>query len=171
MAAPTDGTMTSSCLCRGVAFSAAGAPIVHAVCYCDDCQEGARRIEALPNAPPVLDPDGGTDFIVYRKDRVECTRGAALLTTHKLKPGSPTRRMVASCCNSAMLLGFDDARHWVSMYRTRFPGAVPPVQMRICTKFRAGRGEIPDDAPSYPRYAFPFLTKLIGARIAMLLGR
>jgi hypothetical protein len=49
----------------------------------------------MPNARPVQDPDGGTAYILYRKDRVKCSRGAALLKSHlplqmrirtKLKP-------------------------------------------------------------------------------------
>jgi hypothetical protein len=51
---------TSSCVCGRVRCEAAGAPILSGVCYCDDCQEGGRRIEALPHAAPVLDADGGT---------------------------------------------------------------------------------------------------------------
>jgi glycosidase len=45
-------TRHSSCTCGRVRCQAIGAPIVSLVCYCDDCQEGARNIEALPNAAP-----------------------------------------------------------------------------------------------------------------------
>ena len=79
-----------------------GAPIVHTACYCASCQEAGRRIEQLPDAPPVLDADGGTDCVLYRKDRVRCVQGGERLEVHRLKPESPTRRMVAVGCNSTV---------------------------------------------------------------------
>ena len=107
-----------------------------AVCYCDDCQKGARQIEALPNAGAVADPDGGTPYILYRKDRFACTKGADLLKSYKLKQTSATNRVVATCCNSAMFVNFDRGPFWVTAYRARFHGDLPPLQLRICTKFK-----------------------------------
>ena len=163
--------LTATCACGQVAYEATGKPIVSVVCYCDDCQEAARRIATLRNAPPILDPDGGTAFIAYRKDRIRCTKGTALLVKHKLRESSPTNRVTAACCNAAMVLNFDDSKHWVSMYRARFQGDAAPPQMRICTKSKPGRGALPRDIPSYPGYPFRFIAKLIAARFAMMLGR
>lgn len=60
-----------ACVCGKVEYEATEPAILSVVCYCDDCQEGAHRIEALPNAPPVLDADGGPPAsVLYRKDRV-----------------------------------------------------------------------------------------------------
>ena len=164
-------TLIASCSCGSVQLEAIGAPVASAVCYCDDCQEGARQIEALPGARPVQDPDGGTAYLVFRKDRVECSKGASLLKRHKIREKSATNRVVATCCNSAMLLDFDDGKHWVSAYRSRFKGDVPPLQMRFCTKFKHEDVVVPSDVPSYSTYPLKFLMKLLGARIAMLLRR
>jgi hypothetical protein len=169
MSIPQKNILKASCACGSVAFEAQGAPIASLVCHCDDCQEAACRIEALPNAPPVRDADGGTGYIVFRKDRVRCTHGAALLSPHKIRETSPTNRLIATCCNSAMLLNFDDSKHWVDFYRIRVQGHVPPIEMRVGTKFATR--EIPKDVPTYPRYAPKFIAKLMAARIAMLLGR
>lgn len=49
--------MIARCAGGSVEYEAAGNPILGVACYCDDCQEGARRVEALPGAPPVRDPD------------------------------------------------------------------------------------------------------------------
>jgi hypothetical protein len=163
--------MRAACACGNVELEASGAPIVSVVCYCDDCQEGSRQIETLPNAQPVLDPDGGTAYVVYRKDRVRCSKGDAYLKRLKIRPDSATNRAIATCCNSALLLDFDDAKHWVDVYRSRVQGELPPLQMRVCTKFKPAHGEVPNDVPSYPRFSLRFLGKLLGARIAMLLGR
>ena len=111
-----ESTLTASCRCGAVAFEATGAPIVSTACYCESCQEAGRRIEQLADAPPVLDADGGTAFILYRKDRVRCVHGGERLTEHRLKPDSPTRRMVSNCCNSAMFLEFSRG-HWLTLYR------------------------------------------------------
>ena len=157
------------CSCGSVELETTGAPILAATCYCDDCQEAGRQIEQLRNAPRVLDPNGGTDFLLYRKDRLKCTKGADLLLDHKLKERSATRRVVATCCNSAMFLDFQKG-HWFSVCRARFAGDVPPLQMRIQTKSRPQIARDPGDIPSYAGYPPKFMLKLGVAKIAMLFG-
>jgi hypothetical protein len=70
-----------------------------------------------------------------------------------------------------MFMKFEDARHWVPVYRTRIQGELPPLQFRICTKFRTQNGELPDDVPSSSMYPFGLMLKLAISKIAMLLGR
>jgi len=161
----------ASCACGSVELEAIGAPIVGAVCYCDDCQTGARRIQALSNAAPVQDADGGTAYLLYRRDRVACTKGAERLKRLKIKDKSATNRVVASCCCSPMMLNFDDGKPWVSVYRARFEGDVPPLQMRINTRFKAGSSPLPSDLPRYTGFPLRFIVRLVGAWIAVRLGR
>jgi hypothetical protein len=162
---------TARCTCASVELQAIGAPITSVACYCDDCQEGCRQIEALLNAHPVRDPDGGTAYVLYRKDRVECSKGAQFLQGYKIREKSATNRVVATCCNSAMFMNFDDSKHWVPVYRARFQGDVPPLQMRICTKFKPENSDVPSDVRGYSTFPFRFVAKLVTARIAMLLHR
>ena len=161
---------TPSCACGRVVCEAAGAPIITSVCYCEDCQEGGRRIEALAGAPRVRDDDGGTPLVVYRDDRFRCVAGEDLLVAHKLKDDSPTRRMVASCCNGGMFLKFGPG-HWVSAYRHRFTADLPPIEMRSNVRRRKSDSPLPDDAPAYAGFPPTLIFKLLGARIAMWLGR
>ena len=73
--------------CGKVKLEAFGRPILTASCFCASCQEAGSRIEQLPSAPPVLNPDGGTDYVLYRKkDRVQCVTGQEYLEEHRLKP-------------------------------------------------------------------------------------
>jgi hypothetical protein len=116
-----------------------------------------------------MDPDGGTAYVVYRKDRIECSSGKEHLQSLKIRPDSVTNRVVATCCNSAMYLGFDDSKHWVDVYRSRVQGVVPPLQMRMCTKFKAAPDDTPTEIPSYPGYPVALLARLLAARIAMWL--
>ena len=171
MAKPLQATTIANCACGHVALEAMGAPINSVSCYCDDCQEGARQIQSLPNAAPIQDPDGGTAYLVYRKDRVRCLKGASLLRQHKIRENSATNRVIATCCNTALFLNFDDSKHWVDVYRSRCHGSVPPVQMLICTRFRPEGVTIPTDVPGYPRYPISLLMQLIIAKAAMLLHR
>ena len=157
---------TASCRCGAVVLEVVGAPIVHTACYCASCQEAGRRIEQLPDAPPLLDADGGTDFVVYRKDRVRCVQGGERLEAHRLKPDSPTRRMVAACCNSAMFLDFTKG-HWLTLYRASMPGSVPPLEMRVMTADRREGVVLPDDAPNYATHSGKFMWKLLAAWISM----
>jgi hypothetical protein len=145
--------------------------MVTAVCYCEDCQNAGARIQGAPGAQPVLDADGGTAMVMFRKDRLRCVEGADRLVPTKLTPKSPTSRFVATCCNSAMYLGFDDAKHWVDVFRNRVTGEPPAIEARICTRFRPAGADMPADAPAHPGYPPSMIPKLLGSKLAMLFGR
>ncbi len=164
-------TRIARCSCRKVVIEAFGAPIASTVCYCDTCQEGSRRIEASPNAAPILSPDGGTAYILYRKDRVKYVTGAELLKGYKIDEKSTTSRMVATCCNSAMVMQLGNPMHWVPIYRGRFHDDVPPLQWRICTKFKPANAEIPNDVPASAMYPAGLMWKLLTSKIAMVFGK
>lgn len=127
-------------------------------CYCDTCQQGSRRIEDLPGASSVREPDGGTAYTSYRKDRVTYAKGKELLKDYMLAENPKTIRVVASCCNSPVLMRFDDARHWMPVYRARLGPNAPEIQMRICQ-------------PSHREYPAAFILKLLSSRVAMLFRR
>jgi hypothetical protein len=162
--------LSAVCQCGKVKLEAVGRPILTGSCYCTSCQEAGRRFEQLASAPPVLNPDGGTDFVLYRKDRVQCVTGQEYLEEHRLKPDSPTRRVVAACCNSAMFLDFTKG-HWLTMFRDRFPAGAPPLEMRVMTEQRRGGTELADDVPNYAGHSGKFMLKLVAAWIAMGLRR
>lgn len=159
---------TAACQCGEVRFETRGKPILSAVCYCDDCQAGARQIEAA-GGPPVADPDGGTALTLYRKDRLTCVAGANRLRADKLKPASRTVRYVADCCASGMYIGFDKGPFWVSVMNNRL-AAPPRPEARIMTRFRTSVAPYPDDAPTYAKYPASMLAKLLAARIGMIFG-
>lgn len=162
--------LTARCSCGSVELEAVGDPITSIVCYCESCQEGSRRIEALPNGRPVCDPDGGTACVLYRKDRVEYSRGSQLLRGHKLGEESSTNRVVATCCDSPMFLDFAKG-HWLSIYRTALRGDPPPLEMRVHIRSKPAGSDLPNDVPNYPAYSPKFMAKLFAAWIAMLLRR
>lgn len=161
----------AGCACGQVELEATGPPISVLVCYCDDCQEGARRIEALPGAGPVMEADGGTALALWRKDKLKYTRGESLLKGTRIRERTSTQRMVADCCKSAMLIRFDDRRPWVSVFLRQVRGAAPPLEMRIMTKFRPAGPDFPDDLPSYRTFPLRLPARLVTAQIARLLGR
>ena len=160
----------AKCQCGKVKFEAVGSPILSVSCYCASCQEAGRQFELRTSAPPVLDSDSGTGFILYRKDRVRCMMGQRYLEEHRLKPDSATRRVIAKCCNSAMFLDFTKG-HWLSMFRNRVPTGAPPLEMRVMTKERRAGVELADDLPNYGGRSGKVMLKLIAAWIAMGFGR
>lgn len=170
MSGPLKNHTTARCTCGSVEIEAIGDPIVSTACYCASCQEGSRQIEALPNGRPACDSDGGTAYVLYRKDRIEYSKGAQLLRGCKLRDESSTNRVVATCCNSPMFLDFEKG-HWLSIYRTVVQGDLPPLEMRVHTKSKPAGNDLPDDVPSYPGYSLKFMTKLFAAWMAMLLRR
>ena len=164
-----DDTLISTGQCGNVRCQGVGRPIISGVCYCDDCQAGATMLEALDGAAPVAEPDGGTHYLTYRDDRFSCVQGADLLQACQISPDAPTRRMVASCCNTAMFLKFSKG-HWTSAYARRFAGDIPLVEMRTQTQFRNSSLPLPDDAPSYRTFGPKLFWRLIISRIAMICG-
>lgn len=161
------GTLQSeriaTCACGQVALAAVGEPIVAAACYCTSCQTAGRQIEALAGAPSIIEEDGGTGFVLQRKDRVRLLRGAEALREHRLKPESSTRRVVANCCNTAMFLEFSSG-HWVSIYTRRFaPADRPPLEMRTMTRDRPAGVAFADGLPSYRTHSGRFMWRLFAA--------
>ena len=166
-----DNIIAATCACGKVEIEATGASIMTGICYCNDCQAGGRMIEALPNAPKVLNDDGGSDYILHRKSRTQVVKGAELLKPLKLKEGSGTNRVIATCCNSAMMLNFDGAQHWLDLYRNRITrGPAPPVQMLVCTKTAPAPERLPKGVPNYPGLSLRFIGKMIRDRLAMAVG-
>lgn len=159
------------CACGNVEIELTGKPVISVVCHCDDCQAGSSMIESRPGAPAILDAGHGTPYALYRNDRINCIRGEELLEGSKLRAESTTSRMVASCCNSAMLVQLDDILHWTPVYRDRFASGAPPLEVRINTKFKPDGVELPNDLPSVAGIPLSFVARMIIARIAMILGR
>ncbi len=160
------GSLTASCRCGAVALAVSGPPIVRVACYCASCQEAGRQIGQMSDAPPVLGADGGTDFVLYRKDRVRCVRGGERLDARRLKPESPTRRLVATCCNTAMVLDFTKG-HWLSVYLSRLPEPQPPVDMRVMTADSPKDVALPQDAPNDAGRSGKLMCRLLAAWAAM----
>jgi hypothetical protein len=106
------------CQCGKVQLEARGTPIVTTICHCSGCMEAGHILENIAGAAPILDANDGTSFELFRKDRVMCVSGADKLREHRLKDTSPTRRVVATCCNSFMFLDFTKG-HWVSIAHDR----------------------------------------------------
>jgi len=161
---------TASCECGKVTFETLGEPILAGVCYCDDCQAGCKMLEELPDAPPAMDEDGGSNYLTFRDDRVTITSGEKLIKSYKLKEKAPTKRYVASCCNSALYVKFSMG-HWKSTFRNRYISETPPVEIRSQTQFRTSSLPFPDNAPTYKKFPLSLFGKLIKARIAMAFGR
>lgn len=164
MIAPT--SHIARCACGSVEVEGIGSPISTLSCYCDDCQAGAKLIEALPGAPPILDAAGGSACTLYRKDRFRIRRGETLLAGIRLRPGTPTERIYATCCNSAMFVRFDSGPFWIPIYRDRLMGDLPPLQMRVNTRFAPDPLAIQTDVPQHrgiaPRFAFQLVLAMVG---------
>lgn len=74
--------------------------------------------------------------------------------------------MVAACCNSAMFLDFAKG-HWLTLYRSRLPESVPPLEMRVMTGARREGVVLPSDVPNYAAHSGKFMWKLLAAWILM----
>ena len=152
-----------ACSCGAVAFALEGDPIIAAECHCASCREAGGRLEALPAAPPIRETNCGTRFALWRKDRVRLLRGADHLSSFRLKPDSPTERVVATCCNAPMYLSFKHG-HWLSLYARRWPDGIgPTLEERTMTGDLPDRAALPDDVPNSRRQSARFFAKLLWA--------
>ena len=99
-------------------------------------------------------------MVLWRKDQLECVRGSERLEGHRLTPESPSRRIVASCCQTPMFGDFTKG-FWVSIYRDRIDGAAAPT-MRVMTMDTPGGVALPDDGlPRFRRRPGKFMLKLL----------
>ncbi len=163
----TPPKMTSAtCRCGKVELRIIGKPILRGICYCTSCQQAGRLHQAETGADLVLSEDGGTDYVLYRKDRVRCVGGGDLLEERRLKPETPTRRMFARCCNTAMFLDFTKG-HWLTIYRDRLGEDIPPATMRMMTADRPAGAGLPDDMANYRGHSGTFMLKILRAWISM----
>jgi hypothetical protein len=156
-----------SCACGQVRLEVAQAPIMVAECYCASCREAARRMGGLPGAPGVVGAHGSTHFVMYRKDRVRITAGQERLRNFRLGPEAQTRRVLASCCNTPVLLEFKGG-HWASLYGNLWHGqALPAAELRTQTA-DAPAGSIGDEAlPAGGWETTKFYARLLAAWAAM----
>ena len=167
----TNPIHVAHCRCGAVEIGAWAEPIVVTACYCDDCQAAAQQIAGSAPSAPAASADGGTEFMLFRRDRIACTRGAERLTTMKLTAASKTRRMIAGCCTTPMYVGFDDKKPWVSAFRASFGADAPPVEMRICTRFGRSDDKANDGLPSHPGYPPAMIVRILAAWPPMLFSR
>lgn len=160
-------TVDLSCSCGQVALRIEREPIIVTECHCTSCRTAGGALAALPLARPMLDPNGGTPFVLYRKDRVAFTQGQDLLTAYRLKPDSPTRRVIASCCNTPVFLEFQHG-HWLSLYSGLWPeGTSPAPELRTVISDRLGLPALDGDIPAGRLRTAGFYARLLGAWIAM----
>jgi hypothetical protein len=163
-------TTSATCRCGKVKLQIVGEPILRGICYCKSCQEAGRLHQAATDADGILTEDGGTDYVLYRKDRVRCVGGGDLLEERRLKPDSPTRRMFARCCNTAMFLDFTKG-HWLTIYRARLGDDIAPATLRVMTAERPDGAALPDDTTNSRGVSGKFMLKLLRAWIAMRFRR
>ena len=166
----TNPTHVAHCRCGAVEIGAWGEPIVVTACYCDDCQAAAQQLAASATSASA-NADGGTEFMVFRRDRIACTRGAENLQAMKLAAASKTRRMIAGCCKTPMYVGFEDKKPWVSAFRASFGADASPVEMRICTRFRKSDDKANDGLPSHPGYPLAMILRILAVWPLMLFSR
>lgn len=118
----------------------------------------------------MLDADGGTSYLLYRRDRIACTKGKQALTRIQ----AYTR--LTNTTHGGLLLQFRDAarvheRALAYDVSQTFPRDAPLIEMRIMTRDRPESAQLSDDIPNYRTHNGKFMWKLLSARTAMPFGR
>ena len=124
-------------------------------------------MEALPGAPPVVGTEGGSHYVLYRKDRVQITRGRERLRHFRLSAKTQTRRVLATCCNTPVLVELKGG-HWASLNANLWHGqSLPAPDLRTQTGDLPDGVALDDSVPSGGWETTKFYGKLLGAWIAM----
>lgn len=165
----TQNRFSAVCACGKVAFEADAAPMLRLLCHCDDCQAANAIVDALPGGKSGCTPEGATDSTLFRRDHVRCVRGQEHLEALKLRPDSPTTRMLATCCNS--LVGNYFNNWWPHVALRTFCADAPTVtpSFRIFTKFATDKSRIPNDLPHYATFPVTFGLRLVGMALQLKL--
>lgn len=160
-------TQQLSCACGKFHIELEGAPFITTECHCNSCREAAHRLADLPLAQPMTEANGGTPFVLYRKDRVRFPDGAAQLRAYRLCDKAPTRRVVTTCCHSPVFLEVQGG-HWLSLYASLWPETSrPPTQIRTMTSDLQDPTVLDRAIPSGKWTIAGFYAKLLAVWIAM----
>jgi hypothetical protein len=154
------------CRCGETVIELTGHPIQSVICYCESCRTAARGFERDLGAPQTVNASGGVDYCLYRKDRVQIARGAHHLRAYRLKPDSPTRRVVASCCSAPMFVDFTPG-HWLTIFRDRLSGQTPEPQICVMTRDKSEGLPLSNAIPAYDRLSPRLMIKLLAVWAAM----
>ena len=157
----------ASCRCGQVRFAVSGAPIMHVACYCTSCRTAGRGFEQTPDSPPVVTDDGGTDLVLYRKDRFVQTTGAGLLSEHRLKARLADPADGRDMLQHPRAAGLHQAGHWVSVYRACLAGDLRAADARSATQEKPVGVTLPEDAPNHATRPGAFMWKLLSSWAAM----
>lgn len=154
------------CQCGRTTIALTGAPILSATCYCRSCRTAGHGFEQQPGAPRTVNASGGVDYCSYRKDRIRIAQGARHLREYRLTPGSPTRRVVATCCHSPMFVDYTPG-HWLTVFRDRLSGKAPRSQMLLMTRDRPEGAVLPAGIPAYDSMPPRLMVRLVLSWAAM----
>ena len=160
-------TVHLSCTCGKVALEVTGDPIIVAECCRNSCRTAGDRLAALPGAPAFRTSYGTKPYVLMRKDRVRFVGGTEQLREYRLEPDSPTRRVVATCCNTPVFVEFKGG-HWLSMYASLWPEAVrPKIDLRTMAGDLTDPSILPTDALNLKGQSGGFFARLLWAWVAM----
>ena len=141
-------------------YEATSPPLMSVICHCSSCQKAAERIEEKDRAPAVSDAHGGTPLVVFDGRDTECVQGEELTEGMRLNDSTITQRIIATCCNSALMLDFDKGPYWVSAFHDRVEDA-PAPEWRVQTKDAANPEKLPNDVPAYRAWPATFFFRLL----------
>ncbi|WP_444922498.1 GFA family protein [Microbulbifer sp. CnH-101-G] len=155
------------CQCGSVSMTTAGNSIICAECLCTDCQNGGEFLQKREGAPNILDKNGATKFVLYRKDKIAFHGSLENIKSYYLTKSSKTQRVIASCCNTPMFLEFKGG-HWLNIYALLWPEkAKPTSEVRTMTHSRREGVVLTNDIPNLKTHNVSFYTKLFSAWISM----
>lgn len=111
---------TIVCQCGQFHMEVVGASLLSAQCHCNSCRKAALELSRYGPARALTEDNGGTNYTLFRKDRVIFPDGLDGLYAYRLSPTAPTRRVLTRCCATPVFVEFMGG-HWLSIYTSMWP--------------------------------------------------
>lgn len=143
-------TATLTCTCGEVVLSLAGPPLNRLECCCMDCKKALHWCHSTLRGPELT-----TAYVdlVYYPNCFQIEQGGEFLDVYMIKEGYSTKRIVATCCGTA-LMG-DHPFYQGAKFVT-----YKPAQLKNCELMRAQRrifeaDNTPDEKATIPKFIRP----------------
>lgn len=166
---PVNNVHRLQCRCGQVQLDVRGTHIASAECHCNSCRGAAVRLLGESATPAtLLEPNGGTRYVLYRKDRVHIVCDPARLRQFRLGASTKTRRVVTACCRTPVFMELHGG-HWLSLYASLWPTSTrPALELRTMVSDLDDPSVLPSGGiPNCSHQSLRFYARLLTAWIAM----
>ena len=117
------------CNCGKVEIELVGRPYFRVECHCASCRKAAAAVEGLaaPVGHSYKNGLGGSDYCAWMDDDICFKQGHENLAYFEAVAGSGTRRLVSTCCHTAIGYTFEGQKSSIPFVCFTTHSIFPPI--------------------------------------------